>query len=147
MKIGISACLLGEKVRYDGTHKRNDTLLDLLKGHDLIGICPEREAGFPIPHEPLEIRGDRVFTSSGKDVTEQLSEGAKRCLDRIADCDLLILKSKSPSCGIGHVYDGSFSGKLIEGDGVFAVLCRKKKIALCDENDLERIKALLNGQK
>lgn len=147
MKIGISACLLGEKVRYDGTHKRNDTLLDLLKGHELIGICPEREAGFPIPHEPLEIRGDRVFTSSGKDVTEQLFQGAERCLTQIADCDLLILKSKSPSCGIGHVYDGSFSGKLIEGDGVFTILCKKKKIALCDENDLERIKALLNGQR
>ena len=147
MKIGISACLLGEKVRYDGTHKRNDTLFDLLKGYELIGICPEQEAGFPIPHEPLEIRRDRVFTSSGKDVTEQLFQGAERCLTQVADCDLLILKSKSPSCGNGHVYDGSFSGKLIEGDGVFAVLCKKKKIALCDENDLERIKALLNGQK
>ncbi len=147
MKIGISACLLGEKVRYDGTDKRNEDLIHLLDGHELIAVCPEREAGFPIPHEPLEIKGNTVITSSGEDVTEKLHQGAERCLERIVDCDLLIFKSKSPSCGIGRVYDGSFSGKLIEGDGVFASMCKKKKIVLCDENDLERIKALLNGQR
>ena len=147
MKIGISACLLGEKVRYDGTDKRNDGLISLLEGNEIVSICPEKEAGFPVPHEPLEIRDGTVLSASGKDISEKLRKGSEECLEKVKDCDLLILKSKSPSCGIGKIYDGSFSGKLVEGDGLFVQLCRKKKVILLDENDLEMIKKILNGRK
>ena len=147
MKIGISACLLGEKVRYDGTDKKNETLISLLEGNEIVSLCPEMEAGFSVPHEPLEIKDGIVLTSSGKDVSKKLLKGSQRCLEQAEGCELLILKSKSPSCGIGKIYDGTFSGKLVEGNGLFVQLCQKKKVILFDENDLEKISLILNGRK
>ncbi len=140
MKIGISACLCGEKVRYDGTDRKNETLLKALEGHELIPICPELTAGFSIPHEPLEIRDGRVCTQSGEDVTDQLNYGCKECLDQIIDCDMVILKEKSPSCGIRQIYDGSFSGTLIKGSGLFARLCMDNAIPVLTEDDIGMLK-------
>jgi uncharacterized protein YbbK (DUF523 family) len=144
MKIGISACLLGEKVRYDLTDKRNDKIIELVKGHEVIAICPEASAGFPLPHEPLEILNNKVFTQSGIDATEKLHEGSRKCLEMIKDCDLLILKSKSPSCGYGKIYDGSFSGKLIKGNGVFTDLSLKNGIAVFNETQIEEIEKIIS---
>ncbi|MBQ1481950.1 MAG: DUF523 domain-containing protein [Erysipelotrichaceae bacterium] len=135
MKIGISACLCGKKVRYDGSDKKDEELLKLLQGHELIEICPELSAGFSIPHEALEIKDGKVLTSSFIDVTEKLTQGSLKELSKIADCDLLILKQKSPSCGKGKIYDGSFSGKLVEGNGIFAKLCLEKGIKVFSEED------------
>lgn len=140
MKIAISSCLCGSNVRYDGSNRFNPELLELIKGHELVMICPELEAGFPIPHEPLEIREGHVFTVSGKDVSKQLESGCLNCLQKAKDCDFLILKRKSPSCGKGKIYDGSFSGKLIEGDGVFAKLCRKEGLRIYSEEEIDAIR-------
>ncbi|MCR4633602.1 MAG: DUF523 domain-containing protein [Erysipelotrichaceae bacterium] len=140
MKIGISACLCGKKVRYDGSDKKDKELLKLLEGHELIEVCPELSAGFSIPHEALEIKDDRVLTSSFADVTEKLIQGSLAEFAKIENCDLLILKQKSPSCGKGKIYDGSFSGKLIEGNGIFAKLCLEKGIKVYTEEDKNSIR-------
>ncbi|MBQ6334320.1 MAG: DUF523 domain-containing protein [Erysipelotrichaceae bacterium] len=140
MKIGLSACLYGYRVRYDGTHKRNEELLKLLEGHELVIICPEFRALFPIPHEPLEIKADKVYDKQGNDVTAKLKEGSKLCLDKVKDCDFIILKKHSPSCGKDLIYDGSFSGKLKEGNGIFAAMCLQKGLKVFNEDQLEAIR-------
>ena len=143
MKIGISACLLGHNVRYDGSNKRNEELLKLLERHEIIAVCPEISSGFPVPHEPLEIKGDKVIDPSGNDLSNKLHEGSLICLNKIKECDLLILKSKSPSCGHGLIYDGSFSGRLVEGEGVFTSMCLQNNLKIYSENDLEILKTIL----
>ncbi|MBQ6479072.1 MAG: DUF523 domain-containing protein [Erysipelotrichaceae bacterium] len=146
MKIGISACLTGEKVRYDGTDKKSEELLETLKGHELVKICPEMAAGFSVPHDPIEIRKEQVLSLSGKNVTEKLYKGARECLEMIMECDFVILKEKSPSCGLHKIYDGSFSGKLIEGNGIFARLCQEHKILVYSETDIEEIRRKTAGK-
>ena len=139
MKIGISACLAGDSVRYDGRHKKDDILMELLKGHEIVKICPEMESGFTVPRDTIELTDGKAVTKNGKDVSDELSEGSGRCLEMIIDCDFVILKSRSPSCGYGFVYDGTFSGKLIDGNGVFAKMCIGKGIRVFTELDLDRI--------
>ena len=140
MKIGISSCLLGNKVRYDGTHKRNDELINLLDKHELIPVCPEIEAGFTIPREPIEIKNDKVITRNGKDVTDALISGSDKCLNKIIDCDFVILKSKSPSCGYKKIYDGNFNNNLIDGNGIFTDMCIRNNIKVFSENDIKLIR-------
>lgn len=140
MKIAISACLCGKNVRYDGSDKKDERLLKLLEGHELILVCPELASGFSIPHEPLEIRSGSVFTRSEKDVTKKLHEGSYNSLKQIEGCDLVILKQKSPSCGRDRIYDGTFSGKLIEGSGIFAKMCIDQGYKVFSEEDLESIR-------
>ena len=140
MRIAISSCLCGLNVRYDGSSKYDRELLELIRNHELVTICPELEAGFSVPRESLEIRDGRVFTSSGKDVSDQLESGCLRCLEKVRDCDFLILKQKSPSCGKGTIYDGSFSGKLIEGNGAFAGLCLEHGLKVFSEEEIDAIR-------
>ena len=140
MKIGISACLAGDRVRYDGTDKMEQELLKILKDHELIKICPEMAAGFPVPRESLEIKDGKVYSSGGKDVTKKLQKGAVKSLEMIMDCDMVILKERSPSCGVYRIYDGSFSGKLIEGHGMFTQLCLEHNIPVYSENDIDEIR-------
>ena len=144
MKIGISSCLLGNKVRYDGTHKRNDELINLLDKHELIPVCPEIEAGFTIPREPIEIKNDKVITRNGKDVTDALISGSDKCLNKIIDCDFVILKSKSPSCGYKKIYDGNFSNNLIDGNGIFTDMCIRNNIKVFSENDIKLIREYIS---
>lgn len=143
MKIALSSCLAGNKVRYDGTDKKNEELLKLLKGHELICICPEAMI-FSIPHEALEIRDDKAFTISGKDVSKELKEACQNCFEKIKDSDLVILKSKSPSCGYGKIYDGSFSGKLKDGHGFLAALCVQHNMMIFTENELDKIREYIS---
>ena len=140
MKIGISACLAGDKVRYDGTDKKNIELLEILKGHELVKICPEMAAGFPVPRKSLEIRNKEVFSSYVKNISKKLMKGALKCLEMISDCDLVVLKERSPSCGVHQVYDGSFSGKLIKGHGIFTRMCLEHDIPVYSEDDIEEIR-------
>ena len=144
MKIGISACLLGYKYRYDATDKKNEELIDLLKEHELIPVCPELSSGFPVPHYPIELKDDKAYMKDGSDVTEKLSKGCKICLELIKDCDMVIFKSKSPSCGYKKIYDGSFKGKLIDGDGMFTALCINNDIRVFSDDDIESIKEYID---
>ena len=140
MKIGISACLTGYRYRYDGTDKRNDELIRLLSDHELIPVCPEHLAGLFIPHLPIELKDGKAFMSDGSDVTDRLKEGSDKGLELIRDCDFLILKSKSPSCGYKKIYDGSFRGKLIDSNGMFAQMCLENNMKIFTEEDLDKIR-------
>ncbi len=119
--IVISACLMGEACRFDGQGKHNAELLDLLSEKTLIPVCPEVEGGLPIPRPPAEIKEGIVYRENGEDVSEAFQKGASLCAEKAvsAHLDLAILKSRSPACGCGQIYDGSFSKTLIDGDGIF----------------------------
>jgi len=133
-----SACLLGIRCRYDGKSKRNRKVIELTKKEILIPVCPEQLGGLPTPREPAEQKGKKVFTRSGKNVTKKFLKGAKEVL-RVAELFGIkeaILKQKSPSCGCGKIYDGTFTGKLIKGDGVTTSLLKKNKIKVISEEDL-----------
>ena len=140
----VSACLLGLGCRYDGQKKENQEVLGLLKRKDvvLIPVCPEQAGGLPTPRKPSERTGDRVLTCEGRDVTEEYRKGAETAL-RLAElygCRKAILKEKSPSCGAGRIYDGTFTRTLKEGDGVTAELLKANGISVYGEREWERLK-------
>ena len=137
MRLLISACLLGCACRYDGGSKPCPAALRLAEDHELIPVCPEQLGGLPTPRVPSEIRGSQVVTREGRDVTAAYEKGAEEAarLYQLLQCDLAILKARSPSCGCGQVYDGSFSGTLVSGDGITArALKRKDAVIRTEEN-------------
>ncbi|WP_101473907.1 MULTISPECIES: DUF523 domain-containing protein [Fusobacterium] len=142
MNILVSACLLGVCCRYDGQSKSNHNILNLIKTHNLIPICPEQLGGLETPRLPAEIQNDKVIRKDGKDVTFEYNKGATEALKiaKLFDCKIAILKEKSPSCGYKEVYDGSFSKKLIPKQGVTALLLEKNGIKVIGENSLEFLK-------
>lgn len=139
MKILISACLLGIPCRYDG---RKNTLADLqhlLSLHQLVPVCPEQLGGLPTPRAPAELRADgRVCTKSGQDVSLAFQRGAEAALQifKACRCDAALLKARSPSCGKGRIYDGSFSRTLKDGNGIFASLCLANGIPVFHEEEI-----------
>lgn len=137
MKI-VSACLAGINCRWDGEARPCQKVVDLVKQGKAIPVCPEQLGGLTTPRTPAEQKENKVFTKTGEDVTSQFERGAEEALKiaLLASCDEAILKSKSPSCGCGKVYDGTFSGKLIDGDGVFAKILKKNNIKVYSENDI-----------
>jgi len=141
MKILVSACLLGVCCRYDGKSKPCQSVLDLAKKHELIPVCPEQLGGLSTPRPPAEIQGEYVRKADGGDVTAQYKKGALEAarLYELLDCDLAILKARSPSCGSGMIYDGSFSGKLTAGNGITAGLFLEKNIPVFTEETAHQI--------
>ena len=133
-----SACLLGIKCRYDDKSKEDEKVIELSKKEVLIPVCPEQLGGLPTPRENSEIQRDRVITKSGKDETENLERGAGEVLKlaQLFGIKEAILKQRSPSCGCGQIYDGTFSGKVIKGDGVTTALLKKNGIKVVTEEDL-----------
>jgi len=141
MNILVSACLLGINCRYNGVPVVSEDVLALLKRHTLIPVCPEQLGGLATPREPSEHREGRVVTGSGRDVTEEYSRGAAETL-RLAQlygCRYAILKERSPSCGHGRIYDGSFSGVLVPGSGSAAALLEANGITVLGESELGRL--------
>ena len=137
----VSACLLGVCCRYDGASKPNADVIKLRERYVLIPICPEVDGGLPTPRTPSEQVGDKVMMSDGKDVTDNFVSGAEAALERAKafSCSIAVLKARSPSCGSGMIYDGSFSGKLIEGEGVTAGLLKKNGITIYTEEELDKL--------
>ena len=137
MKLLVSACLLGIKCKYNGNNNKNNKILELLKNHDLIPVCPEVLGGLPTPRVPSEIQNDKVITKDGRDVTNEYEKGAKETLKiaKLYDCKIAILKEKSPSCGCGKIYDGTFSKTLVDGDGMTARLLKENNIKITGESD------------
>lgn len=135
-KVLISACLLGCACRYDGECREYD-MGDIKDRYELIPFCPEIFGGLPTPRIPSEIRGDKVINSMGEDVTDKFLKGANEALRlcRMLGIKKAVLKSNSPSCGKGYVYDGTFSGRLTEGDGITARLLSANGIDIKNEND------------
>ncbi len=141
MKILVSACLLGLSCRYDGTSKPCEAVIDLGETHTLIPFCPECYGGLATPRAPAEIVDGRVINKDGQDVTAQYQKGAAEALllyQRLG-CDCALLKEKSPSCGHGQVYDGTFQGRLIEGDGVTTALLLQHGIPVYGESQAEML--------
>ncbi len=133
-----SACLLGIKCRYDGQNKPNDKVIELSKKEILIPVCPEQLGGLSTPREPAEQRGNEVVTKSGRSVTKNFARGAEQVLKlaKLFGIKEAILKQKSPSCGCGKIYDGTFSDKLIEGAGVTTALLKKNGVRVMSEESL-----------
>ena len=137
-KVLVSACLLGEACRYDGKSKPCERVIALFEKYELIAVCPECEGGLPTPRAPSEICLDRVINREGVDVTDNYRKGAECALQvcRENGITLAILKSRSPSCGKGQIYDGSFSGRLISGNGTAADLLIKNGITVLTEEEI-----------
>ena len=140
-RILVSACLLGVCCRYDGRGNPSAQVLDLLKRDDLelIPVCPEQLGGLPTPRLPSERVEDRIINRAGEDVTDQFQRGAAEALRlaRSYGCDVAVLKERSPSCGCGRIYDGSFTGTLTEGNGVTTELLLSAGIQVVGESRIE----------
>jgi len=141
LKVLVSACLLGEPVRFDAGHKfsSHPLLRRWEKEGRLVSVCPEMLGGLGTPRPPAEIFGSEVVTVQGEVVTSAFQRGAHIAAETAAShrVAIAILKSRSPSCGSGKVYDGTFSGTLVDGDGVTTALLRSHGIAVFDEQHLE----------
>ena len=137
----VSSCLLGCNCRYKGDGCRNERVLKLKDKHILIPVCPEQMGGLATPRPPAERKAGGVFTESGTDVTVQYRRGAEEALRlaKLYGCTHAILKERSPSCGSGGIYDGSFSRTLIPGDGVTAALLRQNGITVLGESEVEKL--------
>ena len=140
-KILISACLVGDKVRYDGKGQYNPLIQELLEKYELVPFCPEVEGGLKTPRTPSEIVGDKVISKAGRDVTHQLIDGAKKALMicQYLNIKIAILKDHSPSCGVNEIHDGKFSGKLIKGKGITTTLLEKNGIKVISDSDISSL--------
>ena len=141
MNILVSACLMGVNCRYNGERLTLERLDELMEKHTLIPVCPEVFGGMPTPREPSEIRAGRVFSKSGRDVTDHYERGADEVLRlaRLYRCTCAILKERSPSCGHGRVYDGTFTGRLVEGNGFSAARLAGAGVAVIGESEIETL--------
>ena len=140
-KVLVSACLLGVGCRYDGLSRPNAEVISLFDRYELVPFCPEVYGGLPTPRTPSEIVGGRVVMADGKDVTLEFTKGSEEAL-RL--CKLLgikkaCLKAKSPSCGVGLIYDGTFSGRLVEGYGITARALAEASVLVVSEDGLAEL--------
>ena len=121
-KILVSGCLLGENCKYNGGNNYNPRVVEFLKGKEVISICPEMMAGMGCPRNPIEIVDGVLTDCHGKNVDSLIRKSVMEIMERIRDEEIqcAILQSRSPTCGVNQVYDGTFSGKLVPGSGVFA---------------------------
>ena len=137
----ISACLLGFECKYCGGSNKlpEQQLAALGECFRLIPACPETAGGLPTPRDPSERLGDKVVSNQGRDVTAQYQKGAETALwlARRYDCKAALLKEKSPSCGSGQIYDGSFTGTLVTGDGVAAQMLKEEGLIVFGESDVD----------
>lgn len=142
MRVAISSCLLGAPVRYDGGSKPISEVLELAQKVEVVRVCPETASGLPVPRPPAEQREGRVYLSDGRDVTREFDLGARRCLDALgrSPVSLAVLKAKSPSCGVGLVYDGTYSGRLVPGRGVFAARLEEEGVCVVTEDTVKSCK-------
>ena len=138
MKIMVSACLLGDNVKYNGGNNRHEKVLEYIKGHEVVPVCPEMLGGLPVPRAPGEIQDGIVRNEDGTSVDYEYRTGAAKALE-IAESeriDMAILQSRSPSCGVNQIYDGSYTGRKIKGMGVFARLLSEKGYKVVDAEDI-----------
>ena len=135
-KLLISACLLGRNCKYNGGNNYTPLVEALKARYDLVPVCPECFGGLPIPHEPSERVGDKVLSKSGEDVTEPFWRGAEKTLAAAIQQGVTraVLKERSPSCGCGSIYDGTFTGTVVPGNGVAAELLLSRGVVIYGES-------------
>ena len=138
--IFVSACLLGENCKYSGGNNRNEAVISFLEEKEFVAVCPERAGGLPAPRPPAEIRDGRVVDKEGKDVTAEFLLGAEKtlALAKKYHPELCILKANSPSCGCGEIYDGTFSGRKISGNGKTTELLLKNGFSVITEKQIKK---------
>ena len=137
----ISACLMGENCKYSGGNNYCPAVEQLKERYELHPVCPERDGGLPIPRPPAERQGERVINTEGVDVTAQYTRGAEIALQtaQLHSCTRALLKERSPSCGHGQIYDGTFTGTQIPGSGVTAQLLALHGIQIFGESQWEAL--------
>ena len=138
MKIVVSACLLGENCKYNGGNNFSPTVAEFIRGREVIPVCPERLAGLGVPREPIEIVNGEVRRKDGTSVDAELRKAVQEILDQLEGLEIecVILKSRSPTCGVKQVHDGTFSGVLVDGMGVLAAALQKNGYKVIDAEDL-----------
>jgi len=138
MKIMVSACLAGENCKYNGGNNRNEKVLRLMADNEAITVCPEQMGGLPTPRVPSEIKDGLVTAKDGRIVDAEFRAGAAKCLELALQeqPDLVVLQSRSPSCGVKQRYDGTFSGRLVDQAGVTAQLLMENGFRCLDVEDL-----------
>ena len=138
MKIVVSACLLGENCKYNGGNNFSPTVAEFIRGREVIPVCPERLAGLGVPREPIEIVNGEVRRKDGTSVDAEVRKAVQEILDQLEGLEIecVILKSRSPTCGVKQVHDGTFSGVLVDGMGVLAAALQKNGYKVIDAEDL-----------
>ena len=138
MKVLVSACLLGRNCKYNGGNNKSEPVLEFLRGREVIPVCPEVLAGLGVPRTPIEIVDGVVTDRNGIVVDGVIRRAVAEILEQIQDEDIqcAVLKARSPTCGVRQVYDGSFSGKLIDGSGVLAQALKDAGIRVLEDEDL-----------
>lgn len=134
MKIMVSACLLGRNCKYNGGNNLNEKVVSFLQGHEIVPVCPEEILG--VPRVPMEIVGGVLINKEGTVVDEPIRKAVAKIVEENTDVDLAILKSRSPTCGVHQVYDGTFSGRLIDGMGTLAQALKERGIRVLDAEDV-----------
>lgn len=149
MKYLVSACLMGDNCKYDGGNNYDAEVVDFLKDKTFIKVCPECLGGLGIPRVPSEIVGDRVINKENIDVTCEYTQGALKTLTiaKENDCQCAILKSRSPSCGVSEIYDGTFSKKIINGDGITTRLLKSYGIKVVSNEKIATLRKDINDEK
>ena len=141
MKIMVSACLAGENCKYNGGSNRNEKVMQLMTDNEVITVCPEQMGGLPTPRVPSEIKNGVVMARDGRIVDKEFCAGAAKCLEIAVreQPDLIVLQSRSPSCGVKQRYDGTFTGTLVDGAGVTAQLLMENGFRCVDVEELVEI--------
>lgn len=138
MKVLVSACLLGENCKYNGGNNACPAVLEFVKDKKVIPVCPELEAGYGCPRTPIEIRDGVLFDREGNNVDAPMRQAIARLLQALEGqaVSCAILKSRSPTCGVRQVYDGTFTGTLTEGMGLFAQALQQAGIPVIDSEEI-----------
>ena len=139
MKILISACLLGENCKYNGGNNYNPAVAEFVKKQDVLPICPEMMAGMGCPRTPIEIVDGVLMDRNGNNVDAAMREAVVQAMEMIRkeNIQCAVLQSRSPTCGVNQIYDGSFSGKLIPGSGVLAQALKDEGYRVIDAEDIK----------
>ena len=140
-KILISACLVGDKTRFDGHSNYTPLIEELLEKYELVPFCPEVEGGLKTPRDPSEIKRGKVISSKGRDVTKQFNLGAEKALNicKYLNIKIAILKESSPSCGVYEIHDGNFTNRKIKGEGITTTLLKQHGIRVISEKEIEEL--------
>lgn len=134
----VSACLAGRNCRYDGGSSPCAAVIRLVEQGRALPVCPETLSGLPVPREPSEQKQGKVFSRSGEDLGREFEKGAERAFEiaLASGANKAILKARSPSCGVGQVYDGSFTKRLVSGNGLFTARLLAAGFEVMDEDHL-----------
>lgn len=138
MKVLVSACLLGENCKYNGGNNYNGAVAEFVRGKEILPICPELMAGMGCPRTPIEIVDGVLMDRDGKNVDTAMREAVEMAMKQIPSEEIqcAVLQSRSPTCGVNQVYDGSFTGKLIPGTGIFAQALKDIGYRVIDAEDV-----------